>query len=232
MESPGFLTVLYCMYAIPQQENLPGLPWANWTMAGIYTLHYLYRAWLSPLVLNPSMSPIHPLVFAAAFAWQVTNGISLGGWLGGYGPTTVYDWKGRLYVIEVGLVVWGWSFLGNIFHDDDLREIRRSALRRQKAQAEKDGGGAGKSVAGVDKLYMMPKNGLFHYVLYPHYLCEWMEWAGFWMIGGLNCVPARSFLINEIATMLPRALAGRRWYIEKFGKEKVGSRKAVIPGLI
>lgn len=57
MESPGFLTVLYCMFAIPEKEGLPGLPWANWTMAGMFTLHYLYRAILSPLVLNPSMSP-------------------------------------------------------------------------------------------------------------------------------------------------------------------------------
>ncbi|KAF2166849.1 hypothetical protein M409DRAFT_22902 [Zasmidium cellare ATCC 36951] len=228
MESPGFLTVLYCMFTIPEREGLPGLPWANWTMAGMYTIHYIYRAILSPLYLNPSMSPIHPLVFVCAFAWQVTNGLSLGGWLGGYGPTTVHDWAGRLYEIEIGMVLWGWSLMGNIFHDDDLREIRRSAARRQQAQAEKDG----KPVEGVDKLYMMPKNGLFHYVLYPHYLCEWCEWAAFWLVGGINCVPARSFLINEIATMLPRALTGKRWYLEKFGKERVGNRKAIIPGIL
>ena len=118
--------------------------------------------------------------------------------------------------------------MGNIFHDDDLREIRRSALKRQKAQAEKEQ----KPIEGVDKLYMMPKNGLFHYILYPHYLCEWFEWAAFWLIGGVNCVPARSFLINEVTTMLPRALQGKQWYIEKFGKERVGNRKAVIPGLL
>ncbi|EGP83224.1 uncharacterized protein MYCGRDRAFT_77167 [Zymoseptoria tritici IPO323] len=228
MEIPGFITVLYCMFAIPARENLPGLPWANWTMAGVYTIHYIYRAIISPLFLNPSMSPIHPFVFVSAFAWQVTNGLSIGGWVGGYGPRTVYDWSGKLYTIEVGLVIWGWSFLGNIFHDDDLREIRRAALRRQKEQAAKDG----KPLAGVDKLYMMPKNGLFHFVLFPHYLCEWMEWVGFWMIGGWDCVPARSFLLNEIATMLPRAVAGKRWYVEKFGKEAVGNRKAIIPGLI
>lgn len=228
MESPGFLTVLYCMFAIPEKEGLPGLPWANWTMAGMYTIHYIYRAVLSPLYLNPSMSPIHPVVFICAFAWQVTNGLSLGGWLGGYGPRTVHDWAGRVYEIEVGMVLWGWSLMGNIFHDDDLREIRRSAARRQQAEAEKDG----KPVDGVDKLYMMPKNGLFHYILYPHYLCEWCEWAAFWLVGGFHCVPARSFLFNEIATMLPRALAGKKWYLEKFGKERVGKRKAIIPGIL
>jgi len=52
------------------------------------------------------------------------------------------------------------------------------------------------------------------------------------MVGGWNCVPARNFLVNEIFAMLPRAVAGKKWYIDKFGKEKVGSRKAVIPGVL
>lgn len=228
MESPTILTMLYCMFTIPKMENIESLPWANWTMAGVYCIHYFYRAWLCPLVLNPSMSPIHPLVMLFAFAFNTINALSIGCWLAGYGPTTVYDWAGRLYTIEIGLVLWGWSLMGNIFHDDDLREIRRSALRRQKAQAKKEG----KPLDDVQKLYMIPKNGLFHYILYPHYLCEWFEWAAYWMIGGWNCVPARTFLINEISTMLPRAVQGKQWYIDKFGKERVGGRKAVIPGLL
>ena len=227
MESPGFISLLYCMYALPQQEGVQ-LSWGNYTMAGMYTIHYLYRAWLSPLVLNPSMSPIHPFVFFGASLFNLVNGLSLGGYLGGYGPTSVYDWSGRAYVIEVSLVIWGWGLLANMFHDDDLRAIRRAALKRQRAQAEKDN----KPIEGVDKLYMIPKNGLFNYVLYAHYFCEWMEWTGFYIVGGLNCVPARSFLINEITTMLPRAVQGKKWYIEKFGKQRVGNRKAVIPGLI
>ncbi|KAH0333408.1 hypothetical protein KCU81_g9861, partial [Aureobasidium melanogenum] len=58
------------------------------------------------------------------------------------------------------------------------------------------------------------------------------EWVGFWMIGGLNCTPARISLFNEISTMLPRALQGRPWYIQKSGKDKVGNRKAVVSDLI
>jgi 3-oxo-5-alpha-steroid 4-dehydrogenase 1 len=227
MESVGPITVLYCMLTIPQTVGVSSLPWGNWTMAGLYTMHYVYRALLFPY-LNPSMSPIHVYVAFSAACWNLINGLSLGGWLAGYGPTTNQDWAGKLYVIEVGLVVWGWGLLANFFHDEDLREIRRSALRRQKEQAIKDG----KPIEGVDKFYMIPKNGLFHYVLYAHYLCEWFEWAGFYMIGGLDCVPARSFLLNEISTMLPRAVAGKRWYVENFGKEKVGNRKAVIPGIL
>jgi len=208
------------------------------------TVHYFYRAIASP-ILNPSMSPIHLSIFLSATTWQVLNGISLGGWLSGYGPTTDLDWAGGLYRMEIGMVIMAWALLCNIFHEDDLREIRRAAGRRQKREMEeaKEKGKGGEkeekkersyygSGGRTDKVYMLPKNGLFRWVLYPHYLCEWVEWAGFWMIGGLHCVPARSFLLNEIATMLPRALQGKQWYIKKFGKDKVGERKAVIPRLL
>ena len=221
---------LYCMLTIPasQGSSVSSLSWTNWTMAGMYTSHYIYRAWLYPL-LQPSMSPIHALPFAGAVAFNVTNGLCLGGWLAGYGPrNSAFDWAGHLYRIEIGLVVWGWSLLANMFHDDDLREIRRAAARMQAERAAKDG----KPVEGVEKVYMLPKNGLFHYVLYAHYFCEWVEWFGFWMVGGWDCTPARTFLVNEIATMLPRALSGKRWYLKTFGEERVGGRKAVIPGLI
>ncbi|GAB7361534.1 hypothetical protein MBLNU230_g1588t2 [Neophaeotheca triangularis] len=229
MEIPGAITLSYLLYTLPRTLQLPDpLPWQNHTMATLYLIHYSYRAILAPLLLNPSMSPIHPLVALSASCWQITNALCLGGWLAGHGPTTQADWSGNLYHVEIGLVVWGWSLLANIFHDDDLREIRRAALRRQKARAEKEG----VPVEGVEKLYSVPKNGLFRFVLYPHYLCEWCEWFGFWVISGFACQPARSFLVNEVATMLPRALQGRQWYLEKFGRERVGGRKAVIPGLL
>ncbi|OJD28764.1 3-oxo-5-alpha-steroid 4-dehydrogenase [Diplodia corticola] len=192
------------------------------------------------------MSPIHPFVCACAAVWQLCNATALGGWLAGHGPRSPLDWAGRLYVAELGMVVWGWGLLANMYHDDDLREIRRAAARRQRREREaegKEGGAAttttmekegvkGKGTGGVDKVYMLPKNGLFRWVLYAHYLCEWVEWCGFWMVGGWGCTPARSFVLNEIATMLPRAVQGKRWYIERFGADKVGNRKAAIPGIL
>lgn len=196
----------------------------------IKTIHYLYRALLAPLVLNPSMSPIHVLVWVSALSFQIINSTCIGGWLAGYGPTSNEDWQGRVLWLELGLLLFAAGFVGNIYHDDELREIRRVAARKQKKKEETQGeNGKGKS---VDKVYMMPENGLFKFVLYPHYLCEWIEWCGFWMIGGSGFVPGRSFVVNEIAAMLPRALQGKRWYIKRFGKDKVGSRKAVIPGII
>lgn len=176
------------------------------------------------------MSPIHPFVLVSALSFQVINGTCIGGYLAGYGPTTVHDWAGTAPRIEFGMMIFFAGFIGNIYHDDELREIRRAAARDQERKAEAQGekGKEGK----VDKVYKIPENGLFRWVLYPHYLCEWIEWCGFWVIGGLGCTPARTFVVNEVTTMLPRALSGKRWYIERFGKEKIGSKKAVIPSLI
>lgn len=133
--------------------------------------------------------------------------------------------------IELGFMIFALGLVANIFHDDELREIRRAALRKQAAQNDPSTG-KNKGNKKVDKVYMIPQNGLFNYILYPHYFCEWIEWAGFYIMAGSGCVPARTFLINEVATMLPRALQGKAWYVERFGKEKVGGRKAILPGIL
>lgn len=176
------------------------------------------------------MSPIHLLVWCMAFTFQIINGTCIAGYLAGYGPTTTKDWEGRYLYIQVGLMVFALGLFGNIYHDDELREIRRAAAREQERKAEEQDE-KGKTRRNVDKVYKIPENGLFRFVLFPHYFCEWIEWGGFWMIGGLAFTPARSFVLNEVATMTARASMGWRWYIKRFGREKIGSRKAVIPGL-
>lgn len=183
------------------------------------------------------MSPIHILVWLFAVCFQLANGLSIGGWISGYGPSTQLEWQERAVGFDVasrvglGLIVWTVGYLGNMYHDDVLRELRRVALREQKKRDASDGT-VPVSGKGVDKVYMVPQNGLFRWILYPHYVLEWVEWAGFWLIGGWDCVPARNFLFNEISAMAPRAIRGLPWYINRFGKERVGNRKALIPGVL
>ncbi|RDL37768.1 putative steroid 5 alpha-reductase [Venustampulla echinocandica] len=193
MEVPGFMTVLYIVNTLPAELGISDLPWQNKAMAGLFTIHYINRAILGPL-LAPSMSPIHPLVWIAALAFQLTNGLSIGGYLGGYGPTASSSWHLAHSRIGLGLLVWTLGLAGNIYHDEVLRQIRRPSQSNKKNP-------------NVHKVYKIPTGGLFKYVLYPHYLCEWIEWLGFWIIGGWACVPARNFVVNEVATMLPRAHA-------------------------
>ena len=132
----------------------------------------------------------------------------------------------------VGLLLFVWGMLFNIIHEDELREIRRYAARKQEEDAKAKGEDPKKGSDGVGKVYMVPRNYLFEWCLYPHYLFEWMEWAGYWMIGGLAFTPGRSFLILELATMTPRAWHGKKWYLERFGEKQIGKRYAIIPGIL
>ena len=209
-----------------------------WTFA-FQVIHYLYRAILSPL-MAPSMSPIHLFVWVSGLCFQLVNGSCIGAWLGGFGgPVTRDAWESTprhpfataRFVFGIALFYLGLA--GNYIHDDELREIRRAEARRQRRLLDAVAGPAKKAnKISVDKVYRIPTAGLFRWILYPHYLCEWVEWLGFWIAaGGPACKPAGIFFVNEIAAMLPRAVSGKRWYVERFGEEKVGKKWAVLPGV-
>lgn len=173
---------------------------------------------------------MHIAVCAMAFCFQICNATCLGAWLAAYGPTTQEEWAqvSPLPQFVTGLAVWYIGLSSNFFHDEELREIRRKEMRRQDEIRKKAGGG--KKVA-IEKHYQIPQAGLFKYMLYPHYFCEWVEWTGFWLAAGWGCAPARAFLVNELFTMLPRAINGRKWYIDTFGEEKIKKKWTVIPGV-
>jgi len=230
MEAPGTIALLYCMSTIPT-KGITSLPPENLILGGLFAVHYLNRAIISPII-SPSIAPMSPLVWLFALFFQLMNGLSIGGWLAGYGTSTYKQLKedGSFKSntqFQVGVLIWTLGLLGNIWHDDELREIRRVAAREQKQKEDE-----GRNPKGVEKIYKIPVNGLFRWILFPHYLCEWIEWGGFWLAAGSGCTPARTFLLNEISTMLPRAIHGKEWYEKKFGKEKVAGRKAVIPGIL
>lgn len=203
--------------------------------------------------------------------FNIINGSLIGGWLGGYGSTSsVSAWQ-----ILLGSVIWAAGFCGNIYHEEILRDIRRD--RPVDKDAEREGRAVEVEVV-VDngRVYRVPEGGLFRLIWHPHvgpnpgglvesriaeslgeqYFSEWVEWTGYTIAGGgfYNFYPAAMFVVNEIATMLPRfvfcaveeyeheselalidvssrALQGKRWYQKKF-ENVVPSRKAVIPGLI
>merc|ERR1711977_792360 len=96
------------------------------------------------------------------------------------------------------------NLAGNYLHDEHLRDIRRRARARQAKTADGE--------KKAKRTYEIPQAALFKYVFYPHYLCEWVEWFGFWMACGWGCAPARAFLVNEVFSMLPRAVNGKAWY--------------------
>ncbi|KAK0388150.1 hypothetical protein NLU13_4395 [Sarocladium strictum] len=230
MEVPGFATLLYIMKTLPKMHGIDDLPWQNRVLAGLFVIHYSYRAVIFPFI-QPSMAPIHILVSSMAIGFQLFNGTCIGSYLAAYGPVTEAAWAAQSPLPQFvgGIALFYVGLASNYFHDEELRDIRRRENHRQerlKAQSQNVNGSR-----EVERHYQIPRAGLFKYMLFPHYFCEWVEWFGYWMAAGWVCVPARTFLVNEIFTMLPRAINGKRWYIEKFGEEKVGKKWAVIPGI-
>lgn len=190
----------------------------------------MYRSILYSL-MAPSISPIHVMIWSSAVSFQLLNGMAIGGWLGGHsnGPRTRQDWDAHPWSLAqfvFGIAVFFFGLAGNYMHDDELREIRRAETRRQQRLEAAHGR------KGVEKHYRIPEAGMFRYMLYPHYFLEWIEWAGFWIACGFGCLPAALFLVNEVTSMLPRALSGRAWYIERFGEEKIRKKWTIVPGVL
>lgn len=77
--------------------------------------------------------------------------------------------------------------------------------------------------------YAVPSKGLFRWVTCPNYLGEIIEWLGFAVM--VWSLPALSFLVWTVANLVPRALAYRRWYQNKFPGYPAG-RKALLPYIL
>ncbi|KFX88972.1 hypothetical protein V490_07297 [Pseudogymnoascus sp. VKM F-3557] len=144
MELPAPFLLVYTMTGL--RATLPPPPKENLILAGIYVTHYIYRALLAP-ILNPSMSPIHPILILGAWVFNAFNAISIGGHLAGLGPTLTTRFA-------LGLPLWALGFAGTIRHDEILRRGRRAAskpgapAKAQNTHTVPDGHGGKKT--GID----------------------------------------------------------------------------------
>ncbi|PWW71949.1 hypothetical protein C7212DRAFT_360402 [Tuber magnatum] len=221
MELFSPLTLLYTIYTNPERTG--EIPKTHVWLTTLYCMHYLHRALLCP-IRNPSMGPMNFIMVCAGVSFNIINGSAIGGWLGGYGSAAhVPAWQ-----ISIGSAMFVLGLWGNMYHEEILREIRRDDSFEKDAEKE------GRVVMSNGRVYKIPEGGLFKWVWTPHYFCEWIEWSGYVIAGGgfVNFLPATLFVVNELATMLPRAIQQKRWYGNKFNKDVLPERKAAIPGVI
>ncbi|KAK1476226.1 3-oxo-5-alpha-steroid 4-dehydrogenase [Colletotrichum abscissum] len=83
------------------------------------------------------------------------------------------------------------------------------------------------------KKYSLPEEGLFRYLICPHYTCECLIYLGLAMIAA-----PKGYMVNRtlmgalwfiVANLGTTADGTKQWYAQKFGAEKVASKWRMIP---
>ena len=231
MELPSPLSLLYAYsQQVPASSPFPSSLNPHALLSLLFVGHYLNRAVISPL-RTPARSKSHIVVLLAAIVFNILNGSTIGTWLGAGARSGSVGWAQAPIEFWVGLGMFGLGLWGNIWHDEVLLNLRKT----KPGEKEKP-------------RYAIPYGGLYRFVSFPNYLCEWFEWAGFSLASasimtplqkdlslgplvGVYLTPPMLFTLVEVALMLPRAFRGHEWYHEKF-EDYPKERRAVIPFLI
>ncbi|PLB54452.1 3-oxo-5-alpha-steroid 4-dehydrogenase family protein [Aspergillus steynii IBT 23096] len=287
MEIVGPVNLLYILWTLPPTLNITSLPYPNKLAASLYIIHYINRAIISPFFAAPSMSPIHAFVVFSAVLFNWLNSTCLAGWIVGYQiPIAIPSYTSTSHPVtmdpspssstllpSLGMCLFLLGMAGNIHAERTLFRLRREEAEtrhsKKSSSAQPNGTSSQDSSNKFSKVYVIPPpTGLFRSILYPHYVCEWLEWLGFALVGtavlpvpsalggvaaassssslvlapwvvpfalgaerlrlGLP-LPAVLFFVNAVANMLPHARWGRKWYVERFGAQRVAGRGAVVP---
>ncbi|KAF8157904.1 hypothetical protein B0H34DRAFT_797341 [Crassisporium funariophilum] len=172
MELVAPLTFLSTYLASPLTAAAPPLPaWhsRHAALALCFVGHYVNRALVSPL-RTPSRSKAHVVVPLSGVAFNLINGALMGAYLSSPYARIFVSMRSA-WLFYAGLALWAVGFVGNVWHDEILLNIRRKAKTKGKGRAE-----AGE---GEREHYAIPHGGLYTLVSYPNYLFEWIEWLGF-----------------------------------------------------
>ncbi|CAG8177498.1 unnamed protein product [Penicillium nalgiovense] len=200
MEIVGPINLIYSMVTpSPYAPSFTDLPKSNILIVALYCIHYCNRAIISPFFSAPSMSPIHAAIMSFAMIFNWFNSACLAGWLCGYTVPTIPNFPtassgspSRSAVGDllptVGVILFAIGMAGNIYSETALFRLRREEAEKRAAKKTDDetpaGAGAQGSQNKFHKVYVIPPSrGVFRYILYPHYVFEWLEWFGFALAG-------------------------------------------------
>jgi protein-S-isoprenylcysteine O-methyltransferase Ste14 len=174
------------------------------TLLALWEAHYVYRAFVYPVLLRPgARMPLAVVMLAIGFntlnAWINARWVST---LGHYRLTWFTDPR-----FLAGVVLFGSGLALHVTSDRSLRRLR----------------------AAGETGYRVPGGGVFEWVSCPNYLGEIVEWIGWalatWSLAGL------AFALYTIANLVPRALSHHAWYRDYFPNYPP-RRRALIPWVV
>lgn len=171
----------------------------------MWQVHYVHRTFIFPFRLRAEGKRMPVLVAGIAFVYQLFNVYVVARYVS-HLHSYPADWVSDPRFL-VGVAVFVLGFVINTHADTVLIQLREPG----------------------ETGYKLPRGGLYEHVTCPNYLGELLEWVGFaiasWSLAGL------AFAVYTAANLVPRALANRRWYRERF-EDYPADRKALIPGLL
>ena len=172
---------------------------------GLWCFHYFYRSFLYPFFAKMKGKTMPFSVALMAIVFNLGNG--------GFNGMTQFFWLPPLdassigWQAPVGAVLFIIGFCIHVHSDSVLWSLR------------------GDGSTG----YSIPQRGLHRWVASPNYFGELIQWLGLAIFAGHLAM--WSFWIWTAANLVPRALAHRAWYAEKFAGYPQ-SRRALIPFLL
>ncbi|KAF4687738.1 3-oxo-5-alpha-steroid 4-dehydrogenase 1 [Perkinsus olseni] len=175
-ESPSLAFPLFCL--LTQWRNLHP---RQVLLLGLFTLHYLQRSIIYPVLMRSRRKTSIFSMVLPAFAYCFTNG-----WLQSAYARCVSD-PSEITPMQLffGVTFYAAGLLLNLHSDHILRNLRKGEGDGQK--------------------YYTPYGGMFRFISCPNYLGEIMEWLGYAMASGWGLAPV-SFAFCTFANLFPRAL--------------------------
>lgn len=210
MELPATLSFLFFFFQGQNAfEVVPLIFLAVWCM------HYSNRGFIFPLLMRVAKGQKGSFgVMVIVSGWLVTalHGYLYAVFIGHLSEQFTTEWLTDPRFI-IGMMIYLFGFTMNIHSDAIIRNLR------SKEEVERG-----------DKVYRIPRGGLFNYVSSPSYLTELLSFLGLaiatWNLGALFV------LLVSAANLIPRAFQTHRWYKKKFPEEYPKDRKVLIPYIL
>lgn len=171
-------------------------------LLAVWQAHYVHRTFIYPFRIRSSGKRLPWAIALSGAVFNIVNAYVNARWISHLGAYTD-AWLADPRFIG-GVLLFAGGLVLNIWSDTVLINLRRP-------------GQTG---------YVIPDRGPHRLVAAPNYLGELIEWLGWalmtWSLAGL------AFALFTACNLVPRAVAHRRWYREKF-PDYPPERKAMIP---
>lgn len=177
----------------------------------VWLIHYGNRGFVFPyLIRSPRGAKASFSIVIVVTGWLVTttHGYLNAAFISNLGTHFSTAWFTDPRFL-IGIVIYYASFVLNIHSDAIIRNLR------SREEVERG-----------EKVYRIPRGGLFRYVSSPSYLTEITAFTGFaiatWSLG------ATFIVLVTMANLIPRAIQTHAWYRQKFAGYP-RERRALIP---